>query len=337
MAVARAGRAAPGSRRTGSWLRGLTLVTFISVFALVVLGGVVRVTGSGLGCPDWPLCHGGLLPPLETKAIIEFTHRFVASVLVGPLIIVTCLSAWVFQRNERWLIVPATAALVLLVLQALLGGYTVLNELPGIIVLVHLAVGQGLLGCLTLMTVVAYRGPLRGGPQPWAGGKLRRFPSLSIVAAAVVFGLMLSGSWVTISGSTGACLDWPLCNGDAFPSQRLQMIHMVHRYVALVIGLLVLYTLHLGFRGRTQPTPVRMLSLAGAALFVGQVLVGAGAVWTDFSQEFRALHLALATGVWAAVAALAFVVYTGKAETGSAETGRSPGSGHTSSTRTANG
>ena len=153
----------------------------------------------------------------------------------------------------------------------------------------------------------------------------------------MVFGLLLSGSWVTISGSTGACLDWPLCNGDAFPSQRLQMIHMIHRYVALVIGLLVLYTLHLGFRGSVQPTPVRVLSLAGAALFVGQVLVGAGAVWTDFSQEFRALHLALATGVWAAVAALAFVVYTGSAENESAENERSPERGHTSSTRTANG
>ena len=70
----------PGRLR--AWLRGLSAATALSVFALIVLGGVVRVTGSGLGCPDWPLCHGGFLPPPELEAVIEYSHRLVASALL---------------------------------------------------------------------------------------------------------------------------------------------------------------------------------------------------------------------------------------------------------------
>ena len=298
------------SGRNHAWFQGLALASLVSVFGLVILGGVVRVTGSGLGCPDWPLCHGGILPPLESKAIIEFSHRFVASILVGPLIIVTCLSAWIFYRHEKWLLAPATLALALLVGQALLGGATVLNELPGSIVMAHLALGQTLLGCITLMTIVAFRGPLHRGAQSWMVGRLENFPVLISIAAVGVFLLLLSGSYVTITGSTGACLDWPLCNGEAFPVHELQAIHMAHRYVALLAGLFVLYSLHLGFRGRTQPLAVRVLSLSAALLFAAQVMAGAGAIWSNFSQELRALHLALATGVWGTIAAVVVLSFT---------------------------
>ena len=82
-----------GVRRRVTWLQGLSTATAASVFILVIIGGVVRVTESGLGCPDWPLCYGQLLPPLEYTAIIEYTHRFVASVIVGPLILATAAVA----------------------------------------------------------------------------------------------------------------------------------------------------------------------------------------------------------------------------------------------------
>ena len=64
------------------------IATTLCVLLLITVGGIVRTTGSGLGCPDWPLCYGKVLPPFEYHAIIEYIHRFVASIIVGPLVLV---------------------------------------------------------------------------------------------------------------------------------------------------------------------------------------------------------------------------------------------------------
>lgn len=292
------------------WFRGLSLLTVLSVFALVILGAVVRVTGSGLGCPDWPLCHGGVLPPLETKAVIEFTHRVVASLLVGPLVLATSIVALLAFRRVRWLVVPATLSLLLLVAQALLGGVTVVNELPGAVVAAHLALGEAFLACLILVTVVAYRGPLDLSSTRSFDGRSYRFALLAVGAGLAVFALLMSGSLVTVSGATGACLDWPLCQGEVFPTHKLQAIHMGHRIAAAIIGLFVLFVLHLAIRERHWPTYVRFLAMGIVALFIAQVMVGAAAVWLKFPVDIRALHQGVATAIWGALAALAMLSFT---------------------------
>lgn len=286
------------------WYRGLTLATVLATFGLVVLGGVVRVTGSGLGCPDWPLCQGGILPPLNLEAIIEYTHRLVASALLGPLVLATCAVTWVSYRREAWLVVPATLALVLTLAQALLGGVTVLNELRGEIVAAHLALGEALLGCLTLLLVVAYRGPLTMNSVKASAAGATHFPLLLLVSGFGVYLVLISGSYVTVSGATGACLGWPLCQDQGLPNNGLQMIHMAHRVVAAIIGILLGYTLYSGFRGAGRLANIRRLSVVVAALFLAQVLAGAATVLLKFPVELRALHLALATLVWGSMVAL---------------------------------
>jgi heme A synthase len=298
----------------GKWLRRISLLAVGFTFVLVILGGVVRVTGSGLGCPDWPFCYGKVIPPLESKAIIEYTHRFVASVIVGPLILLTFVIVLVGHRRERWLLLPTTLAVVLLIIQGLLGGVTVLTELPGGIVALHLAVAQALLACLVLIMVVAQRGRpnLQTINRPAQPGDANAdpFPHLITLSGLAVYILLLSGSYVTATGALAACPDWPLCQGLSLPSTELSMIHMMHRVAAAIIGLLLLYALHLGFRDRSRPREVRLISLLGAAAFLAQVLIGALSIWLGFPVELRALHLALATLVWLLVAWLSVLVIT---------------------------
>ena len=271
----------------------------------------MRVTESGLGCPDWPGCDGGIFPPLNREAIIEYSHRITASFIVGPLILFLFIASWMRYRQERWILVPATLAFVLVIAQAGLGGATVLNELPGSAVMAHLAVGESLVAVLVVIAVVAFRGPLTIRLPDWTTGKMRKFPVLAVSAGISVFLLLLSGSYVTTTGAFGACTEWPIClESNPLPSARLQIIHMLHRYIAAGVGLFVLYSLHLGFRGGTQPLEIRIFSLAAVTLFVAQVLVGAGVVWADFNEETRALHLAMATSVWIAVSGLVVLTFS---------------------------
>ena len=312
----------PLSRR---WLRGLAWASVISAFALIILGGVVRVTGSGLGCGgDWPLCDGRLLPALTAADIIEYSHRLVASAIVGPLIIATAAVAWLRFRQERWLSVSAAVAVVLLLMQGGLGGVTVLTELPGHIVAAHLALAQALLGCLLLILIAAYRRPAAipiADSRPAAlsassatDGRMAtaRFPRWAMLSAIATYLLILSGAFVTATpGALAACPDWPLCQGWTLPVDHLPAVNMFHRIVAALLGLLILYTLHLGWRrgGRESGggNIIRALSLAGLILFAAQLLVGGIAVWTAFPVELRALHIALATAVWAVMASLALL------------------------------
>ena len=99
--MAQPAEATPHRARAQGWIRPLSTLTVFSVFGLVVLGGVVRVTGSGLGCPDWPLCYGRVVPPWELTALIEYSHRMVASAIVGPLVLLTCGVSWLAHRHPQ--------------------------------------------------------------------------------------------------------------------------------------------------------------------------------------------------------------------------------------------
>src|SRR6202171_4701899 len=135
------------------WFRRLALVTAAFAYLQIALGGVVRVSGSGLGCPDWPLCHGRPYPPADVHAIIEYSHRAVGSV-TGILIIATVVFAWLVWRSRRpvvaWL---ATASLIGVVGEGLLGAQVVKTELASWLVLFHLALAMIILGFLVAAAV----------------------------------------------------------------------------------------------------------------------------------------------------------------------------------------
>ena len=131
----------------------------------------------------------------------------------------------------------------------------------------------------------------------------KRFPPMILAAAAIVYALMLTGSYVTAAGATAVCGGWPMCHGDAFPNSGLQMIHMGHRYATLIFGLFMLYALQLGIR-LGPGSSIRWLAMIASALFLAQIAAGAVTVKLGFLPELRALHLSLATALWGTMVAL---------------------------------
>src|SRR5438093_3183232 len=279
-------------------VRVLAVAGAVVTYALVVLGGVVRVSGSGLGCPDWPLCHGRLLPPLNLHAIIEYSHRTTAS-LASALIVLTAVVAWLAWRKRRDIVIPAMVALGLLVAQVVLGAITVRLELPPMIVLAHLATAMALLAAVCVTAVAA------STPEPTTPMDRASVP-LARAAAAGTYLLILSGSLVVGSGASGSCSAWPLCGGGfSLSFEGYPAIQLLHRGLAAAIGVLIIVSLFaLLNRHRVQRAVRATVALTLAALAF-QVAVGAAVVTLHLPAALRGLHLALASAVWAGTVVLA--------------------------------
>src|SRR5207249_3423693 len=207
----------------GPRYRLLVYVTLALSFLVVVWGGVVRVSGSGLGCPDWPLCHGQFLPGLDTATRIEWFHRF-------------------------------------------------------------LGVAGGLsLAALVAVTIASYRAQRRV--------------------------LMLTGAYVRGADASTACTTWPLCDDGAFPMFGAAAIHMAHRWVAAVVGVVLLAACWQAWRHRREAPGLGTLASSTAVAFVAQIAVGAANPLSGFSPWALGAHPALASLVWCLTVALTVVAW----------------------------
>ena len=251
----------------------------------------MRVTGSGLGCPDWPLCHGRPYPPADVHSIIEYSHRTVGSI-TGVLVIATVVLAWIVFRQARpivpWL---ATASLVAIAGEGLLGAGVVANELASWLVLLHLGLAMLILGFLLATAIMSL---------PAASGQANR---LAPFGAAATYVLLLTGSTVVASGADNACHSWPLCGSGFTPDfAGADAFTMLHRGAVLVLGLFVVYVLIDALRSNT----LRPVALATIVVLALQAAVGVGAALTD-AALFNGLHVAIATLVWAGALSVALL------------------------------
>lgn len=280
---------------SAAFFRRLAFLTAFFAYLQIALGGVVRVTGSGLGCPDWPLCNGRPYPAADIHSIIEYSHRTVGTA-TGVLLIATVALAWLVYRQRRpviaWL---ATGSLVAIAAEGGLGGVVVVNELASWLVLAHLGLAMIILGFLIATAVMA----LPAAPG-LAGSGFRR---LAAAGAVATYLLLLTGSTVVATGADEGCHSWPLCGGGfGLDFAGANAATMLHRGAVLVIGFLLVYVLVTAIR-RPELRPVAVATLAVLAL---QVAVGAGAAITD-SALFNGLHVAIATLVWAGMLLLALL------------------------------
>ena len=286
----------------GPRYRALVYLTLVLMFLVVVWGGIVRVTGSGLGCPDWPLCHGQFLPGLDAQTRIEWFHRFIA--IAGGLSLAALgLVTIAKYRDRRRALALVVAAGVLYIVQALLGAVVVLLELPHTWVTAHLANAEILLAALTVLAVEVRWPALaaRGRGAPWT--------ALVLAAAVGTFVLLLSGAYVRGADASTACLTWPLCDDGAFPTFGAPAIHMAHRWVAALVGVVLLAACWQAWRHRREVPGLGALAVLTAGAFAAQIAVGAANPLSGFSPWALGAHPALASLVWCLTVALTVVAW----------------------------
>lgn len=140
-------------------LRGLSLTAVAAGFATVVLGGYVSQIGAGLACPDWPTCHGQLLPSFADPGVAaEWAHRL-AALLTGLLVLGTLVTAWAFHRDRPRLVGTVTTAFGLLAVQVTLGMLTITTALEPLVVTAHLGVATAFLLTMAGAAFLAFREP----------------------------------------------------------------------------------------------------------------------------------------------------------------------------------
>ena len=271
-----------------------------ATIGLVVIGVIVRATDSGMGCPDWPLCYGQIIPPttdsgdvIAYKAWLEWIHRAIAAV-IGLIVLAVVALALRNLKGRRSLQGASIALLGLVLFQAWLGRQTVLESNSGASVTAHLASAMAFVGLQVWVLA-------RSGYAETLGGIRRASGSVvaPIVAAGAIYALLLFGSNVTGTDTGLLYPDWPLMGGTLFPPiTELSTPMILHRYATAIVALILISAIWIVRREKGSPARVRQLLTYAAAVFAVQCVIGAVQIFTKLAPWTQTLHVALATVIW---------------------------------------
>ena len=282
-------------------IRRVAWVATVVTYFLIALGGTVLATDSGLSCPDWPFCYGQAYYSGTYHVFLEQFHRFTAAA-ISILIVLLLIGIIKWARKDRALLTLAIAAPILLAIQIVLGGLTVLWQLPPQVITAHL--GTALAIFAIVITIAILSG--KATPSKEHPANTRKFAQLAISNALLVYILMLLGSYVTGSDAALACLGWPFCTpAPGTVSNHLAAINILHRVFAVFVGLVMLWTVISALRRWRVARGQAIVALVGGVLFVCQAVVGGLIVLLKEPAFVAGLHLALATAVWGTLVLLA--------------------------------
>ncbi len=278
--------------------RRITLVALLSLAFIIVTGGAVRLTGSGLGCPDWPNCDDGrLVAPLQYHALVEFVNRTVTG-LVSVAVIVAVLGSLVRRPRRRDLVWLSLGLVGGVVGQIVLGGLTVLFELRPPFVMAHFLLSMLILANAVVLHWRAGGAPASSlqlpadpAPSPQLGHDLRRFGTLIVATAALVVFL---GTVVTAAGPHGG--DEEVVRLDV-PLHRAAQLHGVGAMLllAMVVTMVVLLS------RTSSPEHVRRRAQLLLAVVLAQAGIGYLQYFTGVPVVLVGAHIAGATLLWATV------------------------------------
>lgn len=295
-------------RSARRWFLRLVIGTIAASYLLVVVGGIVRVSGSGMGCgTHWPDCNGAVVPTFSQATAIEYTHRILAATVVLLAIALVAAGVAAFRSDHR-VVILTVFALALVLVQAVLGALTVVFDLPPSVVMAHLGTAELFLATLIVLAVVTVSSRHTAAGSAEARVDAPRIRVLAPVAASAVFVLMLVGAYTATSGAGYACTEWPMCNGHYLPTGWTVIdIQLLHRLLALVATFAVALLVVEIMRHRGGAGAAGALVAAVAILLPIQILLGAANIWLKLSPAVSALHLATATAIWGLLVALTAV------------------------------
>lgn len=294
-----------------AWLHRYAVLTASCTFLLLISGGLVTSTGSGLAVPDWPLSYGMFFPPMVGGILYEHGHRMVAGT-VGIMTMI--LALWVWQiEPRRWVRRLAAAAVVAVLGQASLGGLTVIFLLPTVVSVAHAGLAMGFFSIVCTLQLVTSRSWLGSvdrehlSESPGSGP----LPRLAMAATLAIYAQILIGAVVRHTGSGLACPDFPLCNGQVVPSIDSfgVALQLTHRLGAVAVAGMVIWVYRLVSRSYATVPGLVIPTTIALTLLAVQFLLGALTVWNALAVEPTTAHVGVGALLLVAMLTLTLRTY----------------------------
>ncbi len=255
-------------------------LTIISLYMLMIMGAFVTSTGSGLACPDWPLCYGSVRPPFRIDIWFEWGHRLLGGA-TGLLLILSTIFVWIRYKGVARIL---TALLLgLLFAGVLIGGITVLTEAPYLDNIFRIAIVSShlIIATMVLISLIFTLRKIGGNNNVAENGY--SFFLFCLVYLQVILGIL-----VRYSKASLACPDFPLCQGQVIPylGNSAVALHFTHRMTAVAV---LLFTVIMLFRAIRRSRGIRIAAVT-LSLVLLQAIWGVSVVLTGMFLPVIILH-----------------------------------------------
>lgn len=256
--------------------RAVATASCIVMLLVLLAGALVTNTDSGRGCgDDWPLCNGKFVPAYTVESMIEYSHRAISG-LAGILTLLTFLMTMKSFRQYGEAVLYAGGALLLTIVQALMGAAAVLWPQSDAVMAIHF--GISLLAFATTMLLLIWIRRMRrtGRSSSWATPVPRKFYGIMLFTTIYSYCVVYLGAYIRHTDSSGGCVGWPLCNDEFVPTlEGATLPVFLHRLAAIVLFFILVYVFVAVRRSGARGEVLRATSAWSLVLVIAQIGSGA--------------------------------------------------------------